>query len=287
MDLKSEVEEFARHEGASLVGVASVDRFEGAPEGHGPLDFVEEAKSVVVVGIKVPDAIVEYSSYAYKFRGMPSWASSSVSTLNWITAMRAGTYLLLGHFTIDIMLNNLAVLMALKLEDAGYRTMPTPNTNNTGVGMPVSQLINYFSPFSQRHAAVRAGLGEFGFNNIVLTPQFGPRVRFVSIITEAPLEPDPLISEKVCLREKCDTRGARCLQVCSAGAIQLREDTDHNAIFIDTPSKTDARLCQILPPEELGARSAMHGCIYYGECANVCPVGVKRRKPGLTKENKG
>ena len=278
MDLKSEIKEFSRSEGASLVGVGSVDRFRGAPEGHGPLDFIEEAKSVIVVGIKIPDAIVEYSSYAYKFRGTPWWASSPTPTGNWITAMRENVYLLLGHFNIDIMLNNLAIRIALKLEDAGYRSMPTPNTNSTGVGYPVSHLTNYFAPFSQRHAAVRAGLGEFGFNNIVLTPQFGPRLRFVSVITQALLEPDPLLSEKVCLREKCDVRGPRCLQACPAGAIQLREGIDHTASFIDTPSKTDARLCGIIPEEGAvppGAH-ARPACIYYGQCLSRCPVGAKK-----------
>jgi len=33
------VKDFARKNGADLVGIASVDRFEGAPQGHKPEDF--------------------------------------------------------------------------------------------------------------------------------------------------------------------------------------------------------------------------------------------------------
>ena len=42
--IKSMVKDF----GADLVGIASVDRFEGAPPGHGPLDLMPQSKSVVV-----------------------------------------------------------------------------------------------------------------------------------------------------------------------------------------------------------------------------------------------
>jgi epoxyqueuosine reductase QueG len=44
---------------------------------------------------------------------------------------------------------------------------------------------------SHRHAAIRAGLGVFGKNNLVLTKEFGPRQRFCTVLTDAELVPDP------------------------------------------------------------------------------------------------
>ena len=41
--------------------------------------------------------------------------------------------------------------------------------------------------FSHRHAAFLAGLGNFGVNNMLLTPEYGPRVRFGSVFTSAEL----------------------------------------------------------------------------------------------------
>lgn len=38
--------------------------------------------------------------------------------------------------------------------------------------------------------AIKAGLGEYGRNQMVLTPQFGPRVRFSKIFTDMPLAVD-------------------------------------------------------------------------------------------------
>ena len=272
LDLKSEMKELARFEGATMVGIASVARFSGAPEGHGPTDFIKEARSVIVVGIKIPDPIADYTSYAFKFRGTPNWSSDPLPTSDWIPFVRNNVYLLLGHYTLDVMLNIIATKIALKLEGLGYKSMPTPSTGN-GLSRTPGPIASYFSPFSHRHAAVRAGLGEFGFCDLVMTPEFGPRVRFTSVITEAALQADPLISEKVCLRDKCDFRGPRCLQACPVRAIQLRESVDHSTIFVNSPSKTDARLCYNPKLEE-------NSCIYVGECMRACPVGTRRCDSG-------
>ena len=259
------VKGWAKDLGADIVGIASVERFEGAPPGHGPRDLVPEAGSVIVAGIRIPDPIVDYDRYHLKFQEEPQSLVVKASVEN--------LFMLMGHYTIDIMLNILAIRIANRLEvDWGYKSFPTPNTVKTGLGHPVYGLARAY--FSQRHAATRAGLGEFGFNNIVLTPQFGPRVRFVSIITEAELEPDPLIAEKICLREKCGGRnGPKCLQVCTPHAIQLREGVDPDAIFIDTPSKTEVSLCV-----ERVDDISTHSCVYVGTCVRVCPIKTRLRK---------
>ena len=46
-----------------------------------------------------------------------------------------------------------------------------------------------------------------------LTPEFGPRVRFAAVLTDAPLEPDPLFEGKLC--DRC----MACVKDCSANAI--------------------------------------------------------------------
>ena len=45
--------------------------------------------------------------------------------------------------------------------------------------------------FSQRHAAVAAGLGSWGRNNLVLHPKMGSRARFTTVICDLQLAPDP------------------------------------------------------------------------------------------------
>jgi hypothetical protein len=46
--------------------------------------------------------------------------------------------------------------------------------------------------FHFRIAAFCCGLGEIGWSKLFLTPEFGPRQRFAFMLTDAPLEPDPL-----------------------------------------------------------------------------------------------
>ena len=69
---------------------------------------------------------------------------------------------------------------------------------------------------SLRHCAVAAGLGQFGWHSIVLTPEFGPRNRFGAVLTTLKLKPDPMMSGKrLCDFEHCHV----CEKVCPTGAI--------------------------------------------------------------------
>ena len=114
--------------------------------------------------------------------------------------------------------------------------------------------------FSNRHAAVRAGLGEFGLNNVVVTPEYGPRVRFNSVITQAELEPSPLLKEKV-----CPGRQLRRLHgpVRWRGHLPVPEAMDESRVWLNPVSRTDMGLCQ----ENRGE------AFCYGRCLKVCPVG--------------
>ncbi len=258
----SMVKEMVMDSGASLVGIASVDRFEGAPPGHGPTELLPGAKSVIVAAIRIPDPVVECEEYQFKMADLPQDKATQ--------SIEENFYMQMGHFAIDSQLNILAVKLANKLETGWkLRSLPTPNTINTGMGRVIMASMLGF--FSQRHAATRAGLGEFGFSGLVLTPQFGPRNRFVSVITEAELEPDPLITEKICMRGACGGNdGPRCFQKCTKGALQMRDGTNTDDIFIDIPTRNDLSKCINRSPE-----GAMFGCGFVGGCLRVCPTGMK------------
>ncbi len=268
----SQIIEYARAEGASLIGFAPVSRFKDAPRGHGPGDFLPEAKSVIVLGMRISDSIVDSTDYHNHFTGRASWARDTVSRLNWAQVVKGNYYMQMGHYVQDELLLYLASKIAWKLEDQGYPSMPMATTGTRGLVQEEMEWAQAFYPWSQRHAAVMAGLGEFGYSNIVITPEYGPRIRFNSIITEAEFEYSPLISQKVCLRDKC----RKCLEVCTAGAIQMREGINNDQVFITTPSKTDYRLCRMV--DEHGTRT--HRCFFYGMCLRTCPVkpDIKKRR---------
>ena len=251
--------------GADLVGIASVERFEGAPPGHGPLDLMPRARSVIVAGVRIPDPVVDYDEYHLKMKEMNPELGIQASIENF--------YMQMGHYVEDMMLNIIATRLANRLETGwGLRSLPTPNAQHTGLGHPVMGTPMGF--FSQRHAAVRAGLGEFGLSGLVITPQYGPRVRYVSVITEAELEPDPLLTEKVCMRGKCGgDAGPACQQKCANKAITLRPGTDLDKIFIDIPVTLDRPRCI-----SMSSTPGAFGCTFVGTCLRACPVGQKVTK---------
>ena len=49
-----EVKEFAKREGADLVGIASMDRFEGAPKQFDPRYIFPDARALIVLGYRIP-----------------------------------------------------------------------------------------------------------------------------------------------------------------------------------------------------------------------------------------
>lgn len=64
--------------------------------------------------------------------------------------------------------------------------------------------------------ALLAGLGEYGRNQMIITPEFGPRVRFSKIFTSLPLIPDGPKHGGV--REFCDIC-TRCADACPPRAL--------------------------------------------------------------------
>jgi len=72
-----------------------------------------------------------------------------------------------------------------------------------------------YGRLSTRHLGVEAGLGTLGLEVNILTPEFGPRVYLTGILTELELEPDPRMTESVCIGESC----SRCLHSCPPNAV--------------------------------------------------------------------
>lgn len=67
--------------------------------------------------------------------------------------------------------------------------------------------------FSQRHAAVAAGMGMLGRNNLVIHPKFGSKIGLLALITELELEPSRKLEQDVC------TDCGLCVKNCPANAL--------------------------------------------------------------------
>jgi epoxyqueuosine reductase len=172
------------------VGISSVDRFSEAPEGHRPADILPGAKSVIVMAVRLPQGAVQtvFRSYEDGLRHVQCIYGAHGYSLT------PNYHLVFASYR-----------MSRFLEKKSHLTTPLPSGPGAGG-----------APFSHRHAAVAAGLGELGWSGLVMTPDAGPRVRFVSVLTKAELEPDPMYEgPKICNKEKCGI----CVKICPVHAI--------------------------------------------------------------------
>jgi len=192
-------------------GVASIDRFSHAPQDHHPENLLPGARSVISIGAIILEGVRRANIRFHRERAprhlLYSYLWFGYSLLNWVVLDRA------------------AYVVAKELERAGYASLPVPSSGSELIVKEEGRKL--FGQFSNRHAAVAAGLGEFGLSGLVLNPLTGPRARWVSVITEAELDPDPLYEgPKLCDVKRCEELCVRkfgvarpiCHYVCPVSA---------------------------------------------------------------------
>lgn len=178
---------YALEQGADLFGIAraaDLDEYFTAP--HRPKDLLPDVESIVVMALHIPDGSLEAQK-------------------NNITNY---SYNMFGYAYLNRELDFVAYKVTKFLEKNYYQALPIP-----GRGSHYWEKKPGYGPFSFRHAAVAAGLGQFGWSGLVLTPEYGSRQRFIAILTDAKLPPSPPLEKNPC------TKCFQCIKNCPAGAI--------------------------------------------------------------------
>jgi len=222
--LTASVKDLARRLGADLVGVAQKDSFIEAPKGHSPEDLLRGARSVIVMAINLLDASLES-------------APNREYSITYNVANRE--------------LDQIAFRVARFLQDKGYRALQVPAS-------PPYDISSKMGDLSHRHAGYLAGLGVFGKNSLLLSPKFGPRIRLVSVITDASLIADEPLDIDLC--KDCDM----CIRACPARA--LKADRIVDKLRCDMHHVEVGKRLQLADWEQI--------C---GVCILVCPVGKTTR----------
>jgi epoxyqueuosine reductase QueG len=228
-----------------LVGCAPAGRWDcppfepWVPEEFRPRAIFPETETVVVIGYPVSLPVLETAPSIWYYE---------------------------EYKTVNTLLDLAAHRIASFLNGKGFPSVAVPRDGYGHISILKDTPVAFFS---HRHAAFLAGLGNFGINNVILTRQFGPRVRFTSILTGAELPADPVMEEPLCI--DC----MQCMKACPVQAIPGR----------DYPKAlTDKRACAVRS-EELAARY-ISPC---GLCIKVCPIGedrtlYRRESPGIYDE---
>lgn len=157
--------------------------------------------------------------------------------------------------TTNILLDQMAYRLSIGLMKEGYRALFLPRDGYGDIEILVEKPV---SSFGHVKAAEYGGLGTIGYNNCLLNPIYGPRVRYVSIFTDAKFEGSPMITENLCI--DCGI----CKKLCPSKAFQ----DSHNSPVAQMDKVACAKHHAALRDE------SRYPC---GICVKVCPIGKDRQ----------
>ena len=228
--LRVELERKALGLGADLFGVADLAAAQWfiCRQGGG---YLKQFPRAVSIGIRLMDAIVgglqrhEDPATIFTYRAL--------------------------YNSVNSRLDHIALLLAKGIQEEGFLAFPVPASQT----IDSQKLIGVIS---HKLAARLAGLGWIGKSCLLITPEYGPRVRFATILTDAPLDAGSPVDERC---GEC----RECVDTCPVGAftgVEFDPSQPREARF-------NARLCR-----EYGTkREERLGEGLCGLCVYVCPCG--------------
>ena len=187
MALKEEIKTKALTGGFQLFGVSDINKIEEVkfPAGRGlarPSEIMPEAKSLIVMGMVIWD---EGMNAAISTPGTGDFSGGEAEYYN------------LYYETVETRAWRVAQWL---WENNGIKAIPTHSLH-------------------VKVAAHFAGLGFIGHNTLVITPEYGPRVRWIAMLTTAELEPDKPFSRNLCAEQPLCQKESLCVKACPYNAI--------------------------------------------------------------------
>jgi len=122
-------------------------------------------------------------------------------------------------------------------------------------------------------AAVRCGLGSQGNNTLLITPNHGPRIRLIAVLTTAELEIDEPFQDDLCgdcekCITACPTKALKPYQITINRCLTYAAEEPHAQDVLDDVRKLEKKLIQ---------RPTSNSYIECSTCIEVCPIGKPLR----------
>jgi len=143
------------------------------------------------------------------------------------------------------------------IESWGYYSRRIPSTTR------VDELPDPGEELPQKTLATLSGLGWIGKSTLLVSPEFGPRVRFGSLLTDMPLQVNNPVVQSQC--EDCRA----CVDNCPVGAIKGKlwsQTTPRSELF-------DVARCYDYLWSSKATLGRRQTC---GVCLKICPIGQER-----------
>jgi epoxyqueuosine reductase len=229
VSLRGRIESLAKDMGSTCFGIADLAPARQRISEQGG-EFLTQFPRAVSHGFVLADGIVNTLVH-----------HKNVAALN--------NYWYYVYQIVNPRIDSISLMLARSLGEAGFQAFVVPS----------SQLVDrtrLTGVFSHKLAAHLAGLGWIGKSALLITPEHGPRVRWGTVLTDAPLEAATPM-EEMC--RDCDA----CVKSCPAHAFT-------GQVFDKPRPRTEifaAEACD----NYLSKREAQHRAC--GMCVYICPFG--------------
>lgn len=178
--------------GMDLVGFGPVRRWKDAPYLLSPQAILPKGNTVIVTGIHTTDTWIEMG-------GEPT--PHDVGPGGWMDQ--------------NSLLDRVAFRLTRILNKYGYKAIAVASSNIWRY-RKMEGIESLFAPdLSHIHASAAAGLTQIGWSGLAISPEYGPRVRYISIVTSAELEPTPMYNGP----DLCDMC-MECVRHCPSQALK-------------------------------------------------------------------
>lgn len=225
----SQLKDHAKGLGADLVGIADLALLEGIE--CEPADLLTPYSYAISIAVKLPNAVFEQLT-------------------DGPTPLYAQIYL-----NANALLDQIALKLSAHIEQRGFKALPIP----ASLPLDMKELRSHLS---SKAVANVAGLGWQGKSLLIVTPEYGPRVRFVTVLTEMPLTPGQP------LKNRCGSCTC-CTEACVAKAIRNVSTEFH---YSSREEALDFRKCADKLLNEFAKMDNINKPIC-GICIKVCPWG--------------
>jgi len=236
MDSSDELKAFCRSSGADLAGIADLEPFKQEWPTL-PSDLLDPYTYAVSVAVRLDDTIMD-------------------------TVISHPTVEYAKHYrTANAELDRLTAEINAWIIRRGCRAEAVPASKIMDIG-------NLLGAVSHKAIARMAGIGWQGKSLLIVSPEFGPRIRLATVLTNMPLTPDGPI------KNQCGSC-TECTDACPVKAIR-------NVTAVDRYTSRDEALsfsrCVHITHENsllpgIGARIC-------GVCVRVCPHGKSSKAAG-------
>jgi epoxyqueuosine reductase len=220
--------------GADLVGVADLEPLKALRTD--PPDLLDSFCRAVSIAVQLPVAVFEMIS------DQPTPIYSTV------------------YQTVNRILDEIAFRVASFLQTEGSLSIP----------IPASQVLdreNWCGAISHKAVARMAGLGWIGKNLLLITPQYGSRVRLVTVLTDAHLDVDNP------LKNQC----GNCMLCRDACPVQAIKGINTEDYYRDRNEALHFSRCAMKLTGEFANLPEISAPIC-GICIKVCPFGRTSKK---------